>query len=543
MQRERPIIINGIILSNINTDSGENIMENNFVEKDGVKKPGKARGFATWLIIALSLFYIVSYLALAGARIQYPYELAYTEGANAAEMAQVAAGKPAYVVPGIHYTPLVYTPLNFYIAAITNKINPGDYFGLRFNAIMGTIITTLLIILIAMKARAPLWVIAASAGTFLGAFTRCGFVQDTGHTDSLSIAFAMCALALLFEYRKSVILAAIAGLIAGIAFLTKQTMIVFIGIPFLWLMFKREWARALVFSFMSLVSILAIMAWLGLLSNHWFYYFVFGVESNSYIDPVKVLFAAPIYLIFMLPAGILIGLLGNSKGVQSWREMPRRWYNDPWAVTLLAYIGLALLAKAKVGGGENVFLPVVAIGAVQIGRYAGELVKVRPRQILALIIFQLIVIYYPPTLLWPTQADRDAGDRLVEMIKKVPGDVYIPAFPEYAVRAGKPWYAHYTVSCGNLEYNQTLRKELGEMIRNQKFGAVIPRLDIEPLDRGWCEVPYLDEYYEPGEDVIMPPRPSGMDILTGRPSLSGIAHGGKFSKIYYPRKNVIQKTQ
>ncbi|MFA6033866.1 MAG: hypothetical protein WC889_13275 [Myxococcota bacterium] len=488
------------------------------------------------VVVVLSLFYIVSYFALAGARIQYPYELAYTESANAAEFAQVSAGKPAYSSPDVHYAPLVYTPLNFYAAKVLRHLNPGPYFGLRLSAILGTIITSLVIILVSLKARASAWAIIAAVGVFLGAFTRCGFIMDSGHVDSLALAFSISALALLYEGRRSLPIAAMAGLLAGLGFLTKQTMVAFIAIPFLWLILQKEWRRAAVFCFMSMVAIIGLLAWWGMLSNKWFYFFVFGLESTMHIDIHELLIDAPIYLVLCLPAGLLIGLFGSSSGVAGWKDVPKRWFLDPWAVTLFLYAGASLIAKAKDGGGENVFLPVVALGAVQIGRYLSRLAVDRPRQIPALIIVQLLVLFYPPTLLWPVQADLDAGDRLVEQIRKINGDVYIPAFPEYAVRAGKPWFVHYTVSCGRLDFHNALRDELAGMVRAQKFGAIIPRQDIEKQDRGVCEVPLLEEFYEPVEDVIMPPRPSAREILLGRPSLSGVAHGGKFTKIYVPKK-------
>jgi hypothetical protein len=302
------------------------------------------------------------------------------------------------------------------------------------------------------------------------------------------------------------------------------------------MIFRREWLRGFVFGLMSAGVIIALLTAWGLLFDRWFYFYTFGLEASVHISLRKLLLDAPLFLALTLPAGLLIGLLGCASGSSRWAEVPGKWALDPWAVTMFLYVGMSLLAKAKDGGGENVFLPVVALGAVQIGRYATGLAERRPRLVPALLILQLVVIVYPPSLLWPVQADRDAGDRLVEQVRRIKGDVYIPAFPEYAVRAGKPWFAHYTMTCGRLKVQTDLRKEFGEMVKAQKFGAILPREDIEAQDRGYCEVPHLEEFYEPLEDVIMPPRPSVSDVLKGKPSLSGIAHGGKFTKVYVPRR-------
>ena len=500
-----------------------------------VAGPGKGNRWVRGIVVAFALLYTVSYVANATARLFYPYELDYTEGALVAVEARLDAGQPIYAEPNMHFSPMVYTPLGFFVAHWLNALNPGDYFGLRLASILSTLATALALAWVLRRRRAPPWAILAAVGIFLGAWVRCGVIQDTAHVDALALAFSFGALALLFEARATLAVAVLAGVLGGLGFLTKQTMVVFLAIPALWLVGQRQWGRALAFVVAGTATAVGLLAAWGLLFDPWFLFWVFKVEATLTIRLDRLLVFAPGYLAAFLPAGLVIGLLGSSDGASRWRQVPGRWFRDPWAVSLLGFIGMALLAKAKDGGGENVFLPVFALGALQVGRHAGPLLQNRPRLTAVLLVVQMLVLYYPPARGWPTRADVEAGDRLVEQIRKIPGEVYVPAFPEYAVRAGKSWWTHYTLVCGLAQHDPTIQKALEEEIRARRFGAVVPRLDIEAQDVGICNLSNLDQYYQPLEPVVMPPRPSALDFLLGTPSLAGMVHGGRFSQIYVPR--------
>ena len=500
-----------------------------------VAGPGRAFRLIRGIVVAFAVLYAASYLANASARLFYPYELDYTEGALVAVEARIDAGQPIYAAPDVHFASMVYTPLDFFVAHALNALDPGDYFGLRLASILSTVATALVLAWVLRRRRAPAWAVLVAVGIFFGAWVRCGVIQDTAHVDALALALSFAAMALLFEARATLAVAVLAGVLGGLGFLTKQTMVVFLAIPAAWLASQRQWGRALAFVVAGTGTAVGLLAAWGLLFDPWFFFWVFKLESSLTIRLDRLLVYAPAYLAAFLPAGLVIGLFGSSDGASRWREVPRRWFADPWAVSLLGFTGMALLAKAKDGGGENVFLPVFALGALQVGRYAAPLLASRPRLTAVLLLVQMLVLYYPPSRGWPTRADVEAGDRLVEQIRKIPGEVYVPAFPEYAVRAGKSWWTHYTVVCGLAQHDPTLQKALEEEIRAQRFGAVVPRLDIEAQDVGICDLSNLDRYYQPVEPVLMPPRPSAVDFLLGTPSLAGMVHGGRFSQIYVPR--------
>jgi hypothetical protein len=183
---------------------------------------------------------------------------------------------------------------------------------------------------------------------------------------------------------------------------------------------------------------------------------------------------------------------------------------------------MAVLARAKEGGSANVFLPVVALAAVQLARHAGPAYAQRPRVAVALIGFQLAILAWSPIERWPTRGDLVAGTRVVDALAQLPGDVYVPAFPAYAVLAGKPWHAHYVALC-DVARLDGVRDELARQLAAQRFTAVLPVLDIAPVDFGRCDLPGLASHYAR----------TGSIPVDGPPLFDAV-HRGKLGDVYRP---------
>ena len=494
------------------------------------------------VLVVLGLFYVAAFLICAGARLLYPYEVDYTESALVSVLARMARGEPIYAPPGLHFTSMVYTPLNFHVASLLDRLHPGGYIGLRLTSILSTLWTALVIICVARRHKAPLWATMVALGVFFGAYTRTALAQDHAHVDALALAFSLTAMAVVFEARKTLAMAVLAGVIAGLGIVTKQTMVVFVAMPAVWMLLHGQKTRAVVFAVAALTTAVGLLAYWGHLRNPWFYFWVFKLESGAHIRARRMLVEAPLYMLLCLPAGLLVGVLAKLGSATAdpekrpfWVRWPSAWWADPWAVNLLGFAGLAAIARAKDGGGYNVFLPLFAMAAIQLARHAPAWVERRPRTTLALLVLQLLVLVYIPSLFVPMRRDREVVDKVIAQIRNIPGEVYVPAYPEYAVRAGKSWWVHYTLVCGLAQFDTSLRNALGDEIRAQHFAAIIPHADVEPKDVGLCDLPDLEKYYMPGEAVEMPPGPSLSDILTGHPSAAGIAHGGKLARIWVPR--------
>ena len=68
-------------------------------------------------LVAAALWYLGAYLVVALARLNYPYDLEWMEGGTLEHVARVLGGRPLYVAPSLEFTPYIYAPLYYYVAA------------------------------------------------------------------------------------------------------------------------------------------------------------------------------------------------------------------------------------------------------------------------------------------------------------------------------------------------------------------------------------------------------------------------------------------
>jgi hypothetical protein len=91
---------------------------------------------------------------------------------------------------------------------------------------------------------------------------------------------------------------------------------------------------------------------------------------------------------------------------------------------------------------------------------------------------QLALLWYPPSAQLPTDADRRAGERLVERIRALPGELWFPAHGYLAQRAGRPVQAHACALWDVLRgpaapARLKLERELEHAVSGNGFEAII----------------------------------------------------------------------
>lgn len=478
-------------------------------------------------VSAISAYYILVFAALALVRLFYPYEVNWQEGNMLLMAARVAAGAPLYPAPSLDYIPFLYPPLYFYLSAGMMKLLGTGYLAMRALTICATT-TAAALLYRAVRQERPRWVSLMAVGVFIGFFGRGTFDYDSGRVDLPALAFLFGSLLILFADGLSPGRALLGGLLGGLAILTKQTMVIYLVAGAAWC-FGRRSSRALALLYLGAAgaTCVAVLAAMGLLDDRWFYFYILKVPATHHIRAFKLLVLGPAFALVTLPIALFVGLARRSAALR----------DDPWAVMLWAALVGGVVLAAKDAGSVNHFFPLALFGALQLGRQVARLERRWPRAVGPLVIAQLVLLYYPPSLAWPTRADREAGDRLIAALKSIDGDVYLPALPAYAVMAGKPWHAHYAAACDIFQLDTTLRDQIRDRIRARAYAAVLPRVDVDPRDPGLCDVPELDRHYALGGRLPIPPMPSPGEIAVGRPSLFGLVHAGQVGPLYLPRRD------
>jgi len=488
-----------------------------------------------WVVIvaALAASYVVAFVAVAIAHLRYPYEIDNLEGNLLAMCERVLHGEPLYAQPSVDYTAFCYPPLYFYLgAAVMRVLGPG-YLALRLISVVATLSTAAMIYAVLRRHAVRPSLSLVAAAVFLGAFGRTHYVGSAGRVDALALALALGSLALAFCAAATRRNAVVAGGLAGLAILTKQPMVVLaaVAVGHAAVRGRRGWAAT--YAAAAGLAFVLVLAVMGLVGDPWLSFYSLTVPASHPLRVRSLVILGPVFAITTLP----IALAAVVRHRPSWRAS----LADPWSIATVAYLGMSMLARAKQGGSANVFLPLVALAAIQLGRYAERLRDLVPRAAMLGLAVQLAVLWWSPCAVWPTARDVARGDELVARIAAIPGDVYVPAFPAYAVMAGKPWHAHYVGLCDVARLDAQVGAELAREIAQRRFEAVLPVTDLDPTDRGFCDLPALAEHYHHTTTIEVAPHPPDLALVVGGPQLFALVHGGKLGPMFVPPRAPEQR--
>jgi hypothetical protein len=466
-----------------------------------------------WIVGAFVALYVVAFILIAGAHLAYPYEVDNLEGNLWAMAAQVAAGHRLYTAPSVDYTPFCYAPLYFYAGAAMMKLLGAGYAALRAVSVLSTFATATTIYVTLRCERIQRRFAVIAVAIFLGAYGRTHEAGDIARVDAFALALALPAVALAIAGTPRLRNACLAGVCGGLAILAKQPMLVLVAAAIVTQLFRGRRVYAVVIAVTTIATAAGVLAALDLFADRWTYFYCVEVPASHHLRPWDLVVLAPVFLVTTLPIALVAPLV-------RFRTF-RAALADPWTAVTVAYAAMAILARAKEGGSANVFLPVVALAAVQLARHAEPAFACRPGWTLAAITAQLALLVWSPLARWPTRADVAAGDQLVARIAAIPGDVYVPGFPAYAMLAGKPWHAHYVALC-DVARLDPVRDELARQIAAHRFAAVLPVMDVAPIDIDRCDVPGLAVHY----------RRAGAIAPLAPPPLFDAAHRNKVGDVW-----------
>lgn len=391
------------------------------------------------LLIATAGVFLAATVAIAVLRLGYPYALEWMEGGSLAMARRVAAGLPLYSSPRLEWTPFVYPPLYYWLAAALGKVLGAGFAPLRLISLLATLGTYGLIFdLVRRRTEGWLWAMLG-AGLYAACFEIGGGWFDIGRIDSLYVFFLLLAVELLdaMPDRRGHALAALAFVAA---FLTKQSALLALAPIALWALATRRGLLRWMLPVLSLVGILAVWFALDAATHHRFTYYIASLPSRHAIAwPLTHEFwrfdlLAPLPLAMLA----LLALLLPSPLERS----ERLW----WLSLAVAFVGSSWIARLHTGGWNNVLLPayalLAALTAITAGRWHAQAGPLTRLLVLTACLLQFGMLVYDPRDHLPSEASRLANDALVERLAAVHGPVWVPFHPELAALAGKEPTAH-----------------------------------------------------------------------------------------------------
>lgn len=428
-------------------------------------------------LAALALAFVILYLAVACARIAYPYELEWEEGGHVDHVLRILNGEKLYVPPSLEFVPFFYTPLYFYVSAAAAKVLGAGFVPLRLISILSSIVSFWILFRLVRRETGSIAAGMLAAGLFAATFRISGAWFDLARVDSLFLCLLLAGLCTL-RFMETGRAAALGGFFIALSFLTKQTALLAGSLPLLAVLFinrRRGLIACGVFAAITGVSTLLI----DRLHDGWYRYYLFGIGGFP-IERTMVLGFWTRDLLFQIPVALAASVAALA-AVRS--DRPRFWF---YGSAMFSMVLSSWFFRLHTGGYANVLFPAFAIiSALAAWKIHDACSAPGPVAWIAgfLCAGQLAFLIYNPSAQIPSAADRAAGDDFIQKLSKIEGDVLIPYHGYYSVLAGKSAHAHVSsmidiVVSGDPVWCVRLVDEINAQLRARKFGAIV-------LDREW----------------------------------------------------------
>lgn len=478
---------------------------------------GAARAMRAALAAAAAAS-ILLFLATAALRLNYPYKLEWMEDLTLAHVERASRGEPLYIEPSAEFTPSFYTPLSYYAAVPAVRLGGARLPPLRAFSLACSLAALLGLFMWARRETGDWLYGLVAAGFAAAAYKLGGAFLDLARVDAVFLPLIVfAAYALRFHARPNKPWTwAWAGLALALAYFSKQTALIMSPPLVLYAASVSPRRAALPFAAAFALGVALPSLALQFASGGWYGYYVWGLLFGQPIN------AEQIWKFWIADIGAAVPIafaFGLFAAFRFWRagDRPRLIF---YLCAGASFLGGAWAARLNVGGYKNVLIPAhMFLGvafAIGLERAMDPAAGSRPRRARWLssaapwlASLQLILMWYDPSPLIPTAADRAAGDRVVEAIAKIPGDVYVPFNPLYATMAGKRRFSH---ALPILDVIRADRGPTGKLARSllegplarREFGAVV--LD----NKDWLLVKPVQREYPlasplPVDDALWPP--------------------------------------
>jgi len=446
--------------------------------------PSRRRALEILLTVA-ALWYVGSYLVVALARIAYPYDLEWMEGGMLEHVARVLRGERLYVPPSLEFTPYIYSPLYYYVAAPFAKLFGVRLLALRMVSLIASVGVLSLIAALAYGGTSSRLSALVAAGLFAALFERAGAFFDLARVDSLALFFVLLAVwMLLASERRDVA----AGVVLAAAFFTKQSTLL-VALP---VALARTWSARGSRRLQCVTVFVALAAagsvWLHVRTQGWSTYYIFSLPASHawarefwirywFVDLLAVVPIALAALVLRFARKPSVPAMSLVEGAAVLGSLFESWFS-----------------RLHIFGAANVLMPAYACLAWQTGMVLGWMRQPANSPAARRLagwacLAQLALLWSPAWKQVPTAADRAAGAALVARLAAIPGPVLIPCHPHLARLAGKATYAHQMAVVDVLRGQpravaDALTNEIGRRLRKREFTAVVVDVDQDwlPVD-------------------------------------------------------------
>lgn len=460
-------------------------------------------------VIGTACGFIAIYIVTALFRLRYPFELEWVEGGVVDHVTRVLSGQPLYVKPSIEFTPFIYTPLYYYVAAAVAKLIGNGFLPLRFVSFLASLGCFTVIYKFVRRETGGSVAGFIAVGVFTATYNLTGTFFDIGRVDMFALFFVLTAFYFV-RFNSSTKAFVIAGVLASLSFLTKQSgFVAFVPILIYCFWINRRAAFTLSLTLVALIG--GSTVFLDFMSDGWYSFYILKLPRQHAIDRQ---FITGFWKGDLLPLYIA-GTASLFCFFVWWLQKETKQCLF-YLMMMAGMVGSAWSARIHTGGFVNVLLPAFAVIAILFGfaiqitlAYSRTLVTqmrvALQSYVYVICLIQFAALVYNPIGNIPKPAALREGERLVTEVARFEGDVYSPYHGHVATLAGKRSFAHLGALLDVIRSRETqaksdLRDDMTRTFAAHKFTAVI-------MDEsrggwyagcgsdGWAECTDLDKYY------------------------------------------------
>jgi len=431
----------------------------------------------------------------AAKRLAYPFHNEWLEGEILCHVVRLLEGHAIYEPPSSAFVAEVYPPLYYFAAALAAKLVGVNFLAGRIVSVLALGGIIVMIYLSAAQATGRRSIGLVCSAFFISFYQVHGGWYDVARVDMLFFLLltAACFLLERFQLAWWAVLSSAATVV--LACFTKQPALAFV--PFMALFLaaqdpKKALAFAVVAGLLFAMLFWALHAW----TDGWF-------TAYAYLNPLRYAGlvgekAAAVHYNFLaqtasrLPAemryeicyklpifcALLLAFL-----LHRLFSLRRPFAISIWEGTAIPAVVCYGMIRPHLGSEKNDLIYITLWGCLLLGILLGRLSawstgagrRLALATLYCLLALQLVLQLYRPGALVPAAGSAERGRQFIGMVRDLPGDVFIPAHPFYAVMAGKPM----TLSAGAFwGYQVTAAaawrpEELIDKIRHKQFSAII----------------------------------------------------------------------
>jgi len=480
-------------------------------------------GILGWLAIFVAIVFAAMYFLTAVPRVVYPYDLDIVEDGLLMESLRVADDQPIFVPPNADFIPDTYMPLYFWLGGLLFKVTGPGFVPLRLLSLAAIISSSGLIFWIARRESGLGWVAIVCAGLFFGGYRISGFWYELARVDALLVMLTLAGLTLGVYGAGSDRGLVLAAISLALAFLTKQIGLIFgigMAIYLLVTIGRRAWRFEVTF------GLLTVGPWIGLniLSHGWFsFYTVVLAAAANRTEIGRLLHSVRFELLGRMAGLTAMAVGGGLLSVRRARSLRRALRDQPWLIWIAMGIAASAIGRASVGGNLNNLMPAYTMlclaPAILVREWKSRL-DLLPRWRTGLITLAMLAQFalgvYNPLRYIPSPTMRQSGDRLIQKIRAIDGEVLVMMHPYYALLAGKApsanigriWYIH---KLGALP----LPLDFVARVQSHDYAAIIS--DNGPFETESDLQQLLLTYYRPADNLQPDEAPATITGIVIRP--------------------------